>query len=120
MHVDVRRADDVIIVDLQGRLVSGLGDQILREVMNELVAEGWKKIILNLSEVHSIDSSGVGELVAGVRLAKRFGSAVKVLRLGDRVRHVLALSQILPLLEVYESEAEAVKDFQTTAKKGQH
>lgn len=111
MHVDVRNAEDVIIVDMSGKLVAGIGDIMLREVMNELIASGWKKIILNLSEVNSIDSAGVGELVASIKLAERFGSCVKTLRIGDRVRHVLQISRILPKLEVYEDEAVAVKSF---------
>ena len=72
MHVEVRNLEDVILVDLEGRLVAGVGDQILRDVMNELIAEGWQKILLNLSGVSWIDSSGIGELVAGIRLAKPF------------------------------------------------
>ncbi|HXK60487.1 MAG TPA: STAS domain-containing protein, partial [Acidobacteriota bacterium] len=76
MHVDVRNAEDVIIVDLSGRLVAGSGDVLLREVMNELVASGWKKVLLNLSEVDSIDSAGVGELVASIKKAERFGTTV--------------------------------------------
>lgn len=115
MHVDVRNAGDVIIVDMSGKLVAGTGDVILREVMNELVAGGWKKILLNLSEVSSIDSAGVGELVASIKLAERFGSAVKTLRIGDRVRHVLQISRILPKLSVYEDEHEALKAFGVTA-----
>lgn len=111
MHVDVRNAGDVIIVDLTGRLIAGSGDVLLREVMNELVASGWKKVLLNLSEVNSIDSAGVGELVASIKMAERFGTMVKTLRIGDRVRHVLQISKILPRLDVYEDEGEAVKAF---------
>ena len=51
MKVDVRHVGDVIIVDLEGRLVMGVGDELLRDVMNELVAEDWKKILLNLRPV---------------------------------------------------------------------
>jgi len=54
MHVEIRNADDVVIVDLKGKLTSGLGDQILRETLETLVAENWKKILLNLSEVSLI------------------------------------------------------------------
>jgi anti-sigma B factor antagonist len=111
MHVDVRNVDDVIIVDMSGKLIGGIGDVMLREVMNEVIASGWKKILLNLSEVSSIDSAGVGELVASIKLADRFGSSVKTLRIGDRVRHVLQISKILPRLDVYEDEQEALKAF---------
>lgn len=111
MRVDVRKAEDVIIVDLKGRLVTGTGDQLLREVMNELLAEGWPKILLNLSQVTKIDSAGIGELVASIKLARRFSSRVKLLHVKGQIRDILELSQILPLLEIYDSEKSAVGAF---------
>jgi anti-sigma B factor antagonist len=112
MKVDVRHVDDVIIVDLEGRLVLGVGDEILRDVMNELLAEDWKKILLNLREVRIIDSSGIGEVVASWKLAERFGAAVKLLRPGPHIQRTLRLTQLLPLLEVFEDESTAVASFQ--------
>ena len=111
MRVDVRQAEDVIIVDLKGRLVSGTGDQLLREVMNELLAASWTKILLNLSEVTKIDSAGIGELVASIKLAERFSSRVKLLHVRGQIRDILELSQILPLLEIYASEESAIEAF---------
>jgi anti-anti-sigma factor len=115
MQVDIRRSDDVIIVDLRGRLVSGVGDRILRDVMNELVAQGWKMILLNLSGVSWVDSAGIGELVASIKLANRFGISVKLLRIGDRVKQVLSISQILPLLDIYEDEEDALRELRAEA-----
>jgi anti-sigma B factor antagonist len=111
MHVEVRQAEDVIIVDLRGQLVAGTGDELLRDVMNELVAESWKKILLNLSEVSRIDSAGIGELVASCRLAERLGTHVKLLHVRGRVRRVLELGRVLPLFEVYDDEEEALSHF---------
>jgi anti-sigma B factor antagonist len=113
MKVDVRNANDVIIVDLDGRLVLGVGDEILRDVMNELLAEDWKKIVLNLRKVTIMDSSGIGEVVASWKLAKRFGASLKLMRPAPQIQRTLRLTQILPLLEVYDSEDEAVASFQT-------
>jgi len=114
MHVEVRQADDVVIVDLSGKLVSGLGEEILREVVNELLAEQWKKILLNLSEVPGIDSAGVGELVASLKISERFGAKLKLLNLHERVRHSLHLSHLLPSFEVFENEKDALQSFQVT------
>jgi anti-sigma B factor antagonist len=111
MKVDVRHVDDVIIVDLEGRLVMGVGDELLRDVMNELVAEDWKKILLNLRKVSIIDSSGIGEVVSGWKLAGRFGALVKLLRPAPQVERTLKLTQLLPLLEVYDDEGEAIASF---------
>ena len=111
MRADVRKKGDVVIVDLDGDLTAGLGDQILRQVMNELVAEDWKKILLNLSGVRRIDSSGIGELVAGVKLGKRFDSRVKLVNVCKQVGKVLDLTRLLPMLELHDTEAEALEAF---------
>ncbi len=111
MRVEVRQAEDVILVDLQGRLVSGTGDKLLRDIMDELLAENWTKIILNLSEVSKIDSAGIGELVASIKTAEHLGSKVKLLNVHGQIRDILDLSQILPLLEIYDSEQSAIETF---------
>jgi anti-sigma B factor antagonist len=113
MKVDVRQAGDVIIVDLEGRLVLGVGDELLREVINELLAEDWKKILLNLREVRIIDSTGIGEVVSGWKISRRFGASLKLLRPGPHIQRTLRLAQLLPLLEVYDDENEAIASFVT-------
>jgi anti-sigma B factor antagonist len=111
MKVDVRHFDDVIIVDLDGRLVGGVGDELLRDIINELLAEGWKKIILNLKAVTVMDSSGIGELVAGWKLTHRFDGELKLLRPRPQIERTLKLTQILPLLEVFDEDEVAVASF---------
>ena len=110
MHVEVRRAGDVVIVDLKGKLTAGLGDQILRETLDELLAESWRKILLNLSEVSFMDSAGLGELVSGLKTAHNLGAALKVLT-SERVRDAISLARLLPLFEVFEDEEEAIRRF---------
>ena len=111
MHVELREAGDVVIVDLKGKLTAGLGDQILRDTIDELLAEDKRKILVNLSQVTFLDSAGVGELVAGLRTAKRFGAALKLLNASERVRSTLYMARLLPIFEMYGEEAEALEHF---------
>ena len=111
MHVEVRQTKDVVILDLKGRLTAGLGDQILRDAIDELLAEGRRRILLNLSEVSFVDSAGVGELVAGLKTARRFGADLKLLNVGDRVYSTLDMARLLPTFETYRDETEAVLSF---------
>ena len=111
MHVEVRKIDDVVVVDLKGKLTAGLGDQILRDTLDELLAESFRKILLNLSEVTFLDSAGLGELVAGLKTARKFGAELKVVKASERVKNTLSLARLLPVFEVYEDEAEAVRQF---------
>jgi anti-sigma B factor antagonist len=111
MHVDVHHHGDVIVLDLKGDLVLGDGDELLRASIDEILGEGWRKLLINLSRVHRLDSSGIGELVASWKLARRCDATMKVLRPGDKVKHTMHLAQVLPLLEVFEDEHEALASF---------
>ena len=67
MNISVRKTKDVAIVDFAGRLAVGVGDAVLPAVVNELLDSGFKKILLNLSDMDYIDSNGLGELVQSLR-----------------------------------------------------
>jgi anti-sigma B factor antagonist len=103
---------DVAIVKLEGRLVAGVGDVALRESVNRLLGEGRQKLLVDLSKVTHMDSSGVGELVATRRIAGRFGAKVKFVRGSRAVERVLHVSQILPLFAFYGSVDDALSDFE--------
>jgi anti-sigma B factor antagonist len=111
MHIEVRQANEVMILDLKGRLTAGLGDQILRDAIDELLAEGRRRILLNLSEVSFLDSAGVGELVAGLKTSRRFQAELKLLNVGERVYSTLDMARLLPTFEIYNDESEAVRSY---------
>jgi anti-sigma B factor antagonist len=111
MESRLRKSGDVTIVDLEGDLVIGDGDEVLHNVLDEVLAAGARKVLVNLAGVSRMDSSGIGELVSGWKLAKRHAASVRLLRPGDRVRFTLHLTQVLPLIEVYEDEQQALAAF---------
>ena len=118
MHIEVRQANDVMILDLKGRLTAGLGDQILRDAIDELLAEGRRRILLNLSEVSFLDSAGVGELVAGLKTSRRFEAELKLLNVGERVYSTLDMARLLPTFEIYNDESEAVASYEACRASG--
>ncbi|HUF17446.1 MAG TPA: STAS domain-containing protein, partial [Thermoanaerobaculia bacterium] len=90
-----------------------LGDDelALSNTVDQLLADGCRKILLNLTGVEYIDSSGLGELVQSFKVARTFEAELKLLRPQERVRHTLQLSMLLPLFEIYETEEEALASF---------
>jgi anti-sigma B factor antagonist len=111
MNIETRKKGDVVIVDFQGRLAVGVGDEILPRLIEELLNEGHQKILLNLSDMDYIDSNGLGELVQTLKTCKRQGANLVLLKPQDRVRKTLKLTNLLPMFRVYESESEAMKSF---------
>jgi anti-sigma B factor antagonist len=115
MDVELREQGDVVVVALDGRLVAGVGDVVLNETMNQLVADGWTKILLDMSSIQRVDSAGIGELMASRKLAQRFGSELRLMNVVGQVHRVLELGQLLPLFRIYADEAEALADFASDA-----
>lgn len=108
MKVETKEHGDVQVIAMHGKLVAGVGDVLLREKVNELLGGGAEKIVVDLSRVTHVDSSGVGELVASKRIIERFGSQLSLVRGSDSVDRVLKLGQLLPLFKIYEDEQSAV------------
>ncbi len=65
VKLTTRQVGDVTVVDAAGRITLGEGASVFRDTVRDLVAKGNKKLLINLSEVSYIDSSGIGEMVSG-------------------------------------------------------
>jgi anti-sigma B factor antagonist len=65
VKLTTRQVGDVTVVDAAGRITLGEGASVFRDTIRDLVAKGNKKLLINLSEVSYIDSSGIGEMVSG-------------------------------------------------------
>jgi anti-sigma B factor antagonist len=111
MNIETRKKGDVVIVDFEGRLAVGVGDEVLPRLIEALLSEGNRKILLNLSDMEYIDSNGLGELVQSLKTSKRFGASLRLLKPQDRVKKTLRLTNLLPMFSVYDSESEAIKSF---------
>jgi len=109
--IDSREVSHVTILDIRGRIV--LGDEIhrLRDAVRNLIADGKKKIILNLEEVDYIDSSGVGELVGAFTTVKNAGGELKLLNLTQKVHDVLHVTKLYTVFDIRDDEFHAVKSF---------
>ena len=106
-----RRVGDVIIVDLNGRLTLGAGDVELRRIVQDVLEQGGKQILLNLDKVGYMDSSGTGELVSCFTSAANRGAKLKLLNLSSRIRDLLQFTQLISVFENYSDEAEAIASF---------
>jgi anti-anti-sigma factor len=115
MEIQERSQEGAVILDLAGRLVTGDPQDALRDRLEELLAGGTRRIVLNLSQLARIDSSGIGELVAGVRLAQSVGGRIVILQLKDPVRRILDISNVLPVLETFDDEQSALDAFANDA-----
>lgn len=111
MTIEEHRVGDVTILALKGRLVLDDGEVALRKRVDDLVAQGRVKLIVDLGGVDYVDSAGIGVLVAKYLSTRRKAGDLKLLRLSTRSEHVMEIAHLLTVFESFTSENEAVRSF---------
>ena len=109
-----RTKDGILIVDCSGRIVHGEEASLLRSTVKNALSRN-NRIVLDLGEVNYIDSGGLGILVELRTSAQNAGGAIKLARLTKHVSDLLQITKLLTVLDVYNSEAEAVESFRKAA-----
>ena len=115
MQASSRQIEDVSVIDVKGRITIGEGNEVIREMVAELTAQGKKRIILNLLEVDHIDSAGIGELVRAHSTLRRQGGQLKLASPSGKVKEVLKMTSLHSVFDIHENEASAVKSFGSSA-----
>jgi anti-sigma B factor antagonist len=110
-----RTVDGILVVQGTGRIVFGEESSLLRDELKKAVADGNKKIVLNLGEISYIDSGGLGTLVALHTTAHNAGGAIKLANLTRRVGDLLQVTKLLTVFEVHDSEYAALEAFRQAA-----
>jgi anti-sigma B factor antagonist len=111
MQVVTRTVGPVTVLDISGRITLGEGNVMLREIVRDLAEKGQKSIVLNLGEVHYIDSSGVGELVKAHTTLRNQGGQLKLASLTKRVHDLLQMTRLCNVFDVQQNETVAVESF---------
>ncbi len=109
--VTTRDAGDVKIIELHGKITIGAGDLQMREAIHAALAGGAKKIVVDMKDVSTIDSSGVGELVGCYTTATHKGAKLKLMALPPKISDVLTVTQLITVFDVYTDEKDALASF---------
>ena len=113
MQISERSVDDVMILDLKGRLILDDGFEPLRLALSRVIGDGWRKVLLNLADVVFLDSAGVGLIACKYITLSKHNGQLKLCNLRTRSHKVLHTTKLLTVFEAFPSEADALKSFGT-------
>jgi anti-sigma B factor antagonist len=108
--VSVRQADGVSLVDVSGKLTS-FETRAFQQMIARLLTQGQTNIVLNLTGLEYLDSSGIGELVRNYMSVIKKGGAMKVVGLAPKVEAILRVTQLYQVFPEFPDEASALESF---------
>jgi len=112
MDIDVRSQGVVKVIKLRGRLSLGETVDRLRATIEDLLGAGNRQLVLDLEELNTVDSSGIGLLTRSLTNAKQQGGSLKLVNPSKFVVQTLKLVGIFNLFEVFQDTPAAVASYQ--------
>jgi len=108
MKFSVDKRDRLCVLKIdEEKLLSNFAPQLKSELLM-LHTEGYKNIILDLSLVQFVDSSGLSALLVGNRLSKESGGTFVLTNLNSHIQKLVKISQLEPILNIVPSLSESV------------
>ena len=115
LKISIRESSDVTILDLQGRVTIDNESELLDSELRALVARGVRKLLLNLTDLSQIDSSGISVIVTTCVSLRKQGGDLKLLRPRGHVLEVVEPLHLIRIIPSFEDESEAVSSFRPTS-----
>jgi anti-anti-sigma factor len=111
LQISIRQSSDVTILDLRGRATIGADSELLSSHLQQLVAKGVRKLLLNLADLTQVDSSGVSTIVRTYTSLRRQSGDLKLLRPRGRVLVLMRVIRLLDVIPSFEDETQALAAF---------
>ncbi len=111
MKFSMRNVGDVVVIDIEGKILLGQGDVEIKHKVDELLQQGKKAILLNLSKVPYVDSAGLGEVVRCFTATRKSGGVLKLLAPNQRLIDLLTITKLINVFDWYRDEPAALASF---------
>ena len=105
-----RNSNDIVILDIHGNLDSQSAP-LLKVRLESLISFGHNKIVINLSDVEFIDSTGVGSLIFGQRIVNPIAGGIHIIGLSPNNLNILSVLNLTEVFSIMPTEAAAVSSF---------
>ena len=111
MITKTRKDGKVTIVDIEGSINIGESESKFYNVLEKLINEGNKNILLNFTGVNYIDSTGIGEMIGFLTRLNDQDGKLKLLNPSDRILKILEYARLDTVFEIFKDEAAAIASF---------
>src|SRR5690625_575527 len=111
MNYDVGERYNAVVVTLKGNVMGGPDGSKLHETLHELREQGKKNVVVDLSKVKFMNSSGLGMLISGLTTMRNAGGDLRLANVADRIQSLLVVTRLITVCKNYDSVDAAVESY---------
>lgn len=113
MNYSVDERYNVVVITLSGNVMGGPDGSQLHDTLHELKDEGKTNVVVDLSKVKFMNSSGLGMLISGLTTMRNAGGDLRLANVADRIESLLVITKLITVFKEYDSVEEAVESYST-------
>lgn len=111
MKLTSREEKGVVILEPKGKIMGGPDATILHDQLHELIDQKKKRVVIDLSKVEWMNSTGLGILISGLTTLRNNGGELKLARITDKIQSLLTITKLITVFESFDNVEEAVNSF---------
>lgn len=112
MKIKKRPEGEIMVLDLSGKIMGGDDFDLFNNAIKDLVSEGHVDILLNLSGVKWINSTGLGLMVSAYTSLVKQGGRMKICEVSERIDNILHVTQLELVFETFDKEKDALDSYE--------
>ena len=102
---------EAIVIELKGNVMGGDDTKDFNELLHKSIDEGKKHVIVDLTDVKFMNSSGIGMLIGGLTTMKKADGSMKLSGVTEKIQSLLVITKLVTIFETYNNIDEAVASF---------
>jgi anti-sigma B factor antagonist len=112
MKIETKETGSVVVLKVNGNLMGGPETIAIHEKVKELIKENKKQVVIDLSKVSWMNSSGLGTLMGCMTSLRNAKGELKLTGVTEKVKNLFIITKLITLFDTHDTEENAVKAFQ--------
>ncbi|MDH7516300.1 MAG: STAS domain-containing protein [Bacteroidota bacterium] len=113
MSLKKKSIGDVVVLTPKGSLIGDEETSAIQKTVKELIAEGTRKVVLDLAEITWVNSAGLGAMISALTSMNKAGGDLRLANVTDKIRSLFLITQLFKVFKTFDSIAEAAASFQS-------
>lgn len=111
MKLTSKEIGDVMVLEPKGKIMGGPDATLLHDQLHDFIDNGKKKVIIDLSKVDWMNSTGLGILISGLTTLRNNGGELKLANVTEKIQSLLTITKLVTVFESFDSVDDAVASF---------
>ncbi len=111
MKLTDRVEREIVVLEPKGKIMGGPDASLLNDKIHEYIESNRKKVVIDLSKVEWMNSTGLGILISGYTRLRNHEGVLKLANVTDKIQSLLTITKLVTVFETFDSVDEAIKSF---------